>query len=131
MYKLFLTIRYVMKPLSLVTVLALALSVTIFTFAPSIMNGFQDEFHARVRGTLSDIIVKGLRAVSDFESELQMAQMNHAISGVHTVFLPSASGSSFIASRLIREIVRFGGDVSMMVPEPVLKRLRDKYPDVE
>ena len=76
-------------------------------------------------------IVRGLRAVSDFESELQMAQMNHAISGVHTVFLPTASGSSFIASRLIREIVRFGGDVSTMVPEPVLKRLRDKYPDVE
>ena len=79
----------------------------------------------------ADFIVKGLRAVSDFESELQMAQMNHAISGVHTVFLPTASGSSFIASRLIREIVRFGGDVSTMVPESVLKRLRDKYPDVE
>jgi pantetheine-phosphate adenylyltransferase len=73
-----------------------------------------------------DFIVKGLRAVSDFESELQMAQMNHAISGVHTVFLPTASKSSFIASKLIREIVRFGGDVSSMVPEPVLKRLIDK-----
>ena len=79
----------------------------------------------------ADFIVKGLRAVSDFESELQMAQMNLAISGIHTVFLPSSSSSSFIASRLIREIVRFGGDVSSMVPEPVLKRLRDKYPDVE
>ncbi len=79
----------------------------------------------------ADFIVKGLRAVSDFESELQMAQMNHAISGMHTVFLPSASKSSFIASRLIREIARFGGDVSTMVPEPVLKRLRDRYPGVE
>src|SRR5687768_12281456 len=83
------------------------------------------------RDVQADFIVKGLRAVSDFESELQMAQMNHAVSGVHTVFLPTASGSSFIASRLIREIVRFGGDVSTMVPESVLKRLRDKYPDVE
>ena len=79
----------------------------------------------------ADFIVKGLRAVSDFESELQMAQMNHAISGVHTVFLPTASGSSFVASRLIREIVRFGGNVRSMVPEPVMKCLRLKYPELE
>ena len=59
----------------------------------------------------ADFIVKGLRAVSDFESELQMAQMNNAISGVHTLFIPSASSRSFIASKLIREIARFGGDV--------------------
>ena len=79
----------------------------------------------------ADFIVKGLRAVSDFESELQMAQMNHAVSGVHTVFLPTASGSSFIASRLIREIVRFGGGVRTMVPEAVGKRLQVKYPDLK
>lgn len=75
----------------------------------------------------ADFIVKGLRAVSDFESELQMAQMNHAISGVHTIFLPTASRSSFVASRLLREIVRFGGDVSSMVPAPVHRRLQAKY----
>lgn len=74
----------------------------------------------------ADFIVKGLRAVSDFESELQMAQMNQAISGVHTLFIPSASARSFLASRLIREIARFGGDVSSMVPEPVLRVLREK-----
>ena len=49
----------------------------------------------------ADFIVKGLRAVSDFESELQMAQMNHKISGVDTLFIPSASGNSFLASKLI------------------------------
>ena len=75
----------------------------------------------------ADFIVKGLRAVSDFESELQMAQMNHAISGVDTMFIPSASMHSFLASRLIREIARFGGDVASMVPEPVAKRLAEKY----
>lgn len=75
----------------------------------------------------ADFIVKGLRAVSDFESELQMAQMNQAISGVHTLFIPSASARSFLASRLIREIMRFGGDVSTMVPEPVQRVLREKY----
>jgi pantetheine-phosphate adenylyltransferase len=75
----------------------------------------------------ADFIVKGLRAVSDFESELQMAQMNHKISGVDTLFIPSASGNSFLASKLIREITRFGGNVSKMVPEPVAKRLEEKY----
>lgn len=75
----------------------------------------------------ADFIVKGLRAVSDFESELQMAQMNQAISGVHTLFLPSASSRSFLASRLIREIARYGGDVSSMVPEPALRVLREKF----
>lgn len=75
----------------------------------------------------ADFIVKGLRAVSDFESELQMAQMNHKISGVDTLFIPSASGNSFLASRLIREIARFGGDVSHMVPAPVAKNLEESY----
>ena len=74
-----------------------------------------------------DFIVKGLRAVSDFESELQMAQMNHAISGVHTVFLPSASDHSFLASKLIREVARLGGNVTSMVPPPVAKRLNERY----
>jgi len=75
----------------------------------------------------ADFIVKGLRAVSDFESELQMAQMNHKISGVDTLFIPSASGNSFLASKLIREIARFGGDVSATVPAPVAKRLQERW----
>ena len=74
----------------------------------------------------ADFIVKGLRAVSDFESELQQAQMNLAISGVHTVFIPSATTHSFIASKWIREIHRFGGDVTSMVPKPVAKRLAER-----
>lgn len=75
----------------------------------------------------SDFIVKGLRAVSDFESELQMAQMNHKISGVDTLFIPSASEHSFLASKLIREIARFGGNVSDMVPPPVARRLEERF----
>lgn len=75
----------------------------------------------------ADFIVKGLRAVSDFETELQMAQLNQAISGVHTLFIPSASERSFLASRLIREISKFGGDVSSMVPEPALRVLRERH----
>jgi pantetheine-phosphate adenylyltransferase len=72
-------------------------------------------------------IVKGLRAVSDFESELQMAQMNRSLSGVDTLFIPSASKNSFLASRLIREVARFGGNVDTMVPHPVARRLKERY----
>jgi pantetheine-phosphate adenylyltransferase len=74
-----------------------------------------------------DFIVKGLRAVSDFEGEMQMAQMNHAISGIHTVFLPTATEHSFLASKFIRDISHFGGDVSTMVPPPVARRLQERF----
>jgi pantetheine-phosphate adenylyltransferase len=73
-------------------------------------------------------IVKGLRAVSDFESEMQMAQMNRSLAGVETLFLPSSSTYSFIASRLLREVARYGGDVSPFVPPAVAKRLIGKFP---
>jgi len=76
-----------------------------------------------------DFIIKGLRAVSDFESELQQAQINKQLSGVETMFLPSTSSSSFIASKYVREIARLGGDVSSLVPGPVLARLHAKLAD--
>ncbi len=72
-------------------------------------------------------IVKGLRAVSDFESELQQAQMNERLSGIATLFIPTASRHSFLASRLLREVARYGGDISSMVPESVNRRLKDKF----
>lgn len=75
----------------------------------------------------ANFIVKGLRAVSDFESELQMAQMNRSISGVDTLFIPSASKNSFLASKLIREVARFGGNVESMVPGPVADRLSERF----
>lgn len=79
------------------------------------------------RDVEADFIVKGLRAVSDFEAELVMAQMNRAVSGIDTLFLPSDASHSFLASKLIREIARYGGDVTSMVPPPVAKRLVEKY----
>lgn len=75
----------------------------------------------------ADFIVKGLRAVSDFENELQMAQMNNAASGIYTLFIPSASKSSFLASKFIRDFARYGGDISAMVPAPVAARLKEQY----
>ncbi|HUY29826.1 MAG TPA: pantetheine-phosphate adenylyltransferase [Acidimicrobiales bacterium] len=75
----------------------------------------------------ADIIVKGLRAVSDFENELQMAQMNRELSGIDTLFIPTGSSHSFIASRLIREIARYGGDVSAFVPDAVVRRMKGRF----
>jgi pantetheine-phosphate adenylyltransferase len=74
----------------------------------------------------ADFIIKGLRAPSDFESEMAQAQINLNVSGVHTIFLPSASANSFLASKYIRDIARFGGDVTSMVPAAVAKRLDEK-----
>ncbi len=73
-----------------------------------------------------DAIVKGLRAVSDFDSELQMAQMNARLSGVETVFVPTSPEWSFLASSLVKEVARFGGDVSGLVPSSVLSRLDER-----
>ena len=75
-----------------------------------------------------DFIIKGLRGSADFESELQMAQMNKSVSGVETLFLPSASQNAFIASKNIRDITAFGTDCSHLVPESIAERLREKMP---
>ena len=80
------------------------------------------------RNVGAHFIVKGLRAVSDFESELQMAQMNRSISGVDTLFIPTTSSNSFLASKLIRDIARFGGDVTSMVQPCVAAKLKEQYP---
>ncbi|HYV01331.1 MAG TPA: pantetheine-phosphate adenylyltransferase [Actinomycetota bacterium] len=71
-------------------------------------------------------IVKGIRAVSDFDYELQMAQMNHRMTGVETFFLPTNPQWSYLSSSLIKEVVRFGGDVSGLVPEFVRERLEER-----
>ena len=68
-------------------------------------------------------IVKGLRAVSDFDYELQMAQMNSSLSGIETVFVPTSPAYSFLASSLVKEVARFGGDVSGLIPDFVLEQL--------
>jgi pantetheine-phosphate adenylyltransferase len=72
-------------------------------------------------------IVKGLRAVTDFDYELQMAQMNHRLSGVDTVFVPTSPDSSFLSSSLVKEVATWGGDVSSLVPEGVLRRLTARF----
>lgn len=77
----------------------------------------------------ADVIVKGLRVASDFEYELQQARMNHAISGIETVFLPCNASSPFIASSLVRQIAQFGGSdrIGPTVPAAVTRRLKEKH----
>ncbi|MEP6598203.1 MAG: pantetheine-phosphate adenylyltransferase [Actinomycetota bacterium] len=72
------------------------------------------------------VIVKGLRAVSDFDYELQMAQMNRGLADIDTLFMPTNPEYSFLASSLVKEIAKWGGDVSALVPPLVLKRLTER-----
>ena len=75
----------------------------------------------------ADTIVKGLRAVTDFDYELQMAQMNQTLSGIDTFFLATSPQYSFLSSSLVREVARFGGDVSSLVPPQVAARLVQRF----
>jgi len=74
-------------------------------------------------------IVKGLRAVSDFDYELQMAQMNYRLAGIETLFISTNPLYSFLSSSLVKEVAKFGGDVSDLVPEAVLVRLNARLSD--
>ncbi|MCW2670286.1 MAG: pantetheine-phosphate adenylyltransferase [Frankiales bacterium] len=69
------------------------------------------------------VIVKGLRAISDFDYELQMAQMNHGLQGVETMFMTTNPLYSFLSSSLVKEVATYGGDVSNLVPDVVHQRL--------
>lgn len=71
-------------------------------------------------------IVKGLRAVSDFDYELQMAQMNYSLTGVETMFVATNPLYSFLSSSLVKEVAQYGGDVSGLVPDLVLRRLTER-----
>jgi pantetheine-phosphate adenylyltransferase len=71
-------------------------------------------------------VVKGLRAVSDFEYEMQMAQMNYRLAKIETLFMTTNPLYSFLSSSLVKDVARYGGDVSGLVPDQVLGRLRER-----
>ena len=79
---------------------------------------------ARAQGDA--VIVKGLRAISDYEYEIQMAQMNHRLAGVETLFMSTSPRWSFLSSSLVKEVARLGGDVSGLVPDHVRTSLADR-----
>jgi len=82
--------------------------------------------YAKDRG--ATVIVKGLRAVSDFESELQMASLNRKMyEGAETFFIPTDHNYSYLSSSIVKEIARHGGPIGELVPQHVEKALREKY----
>jgi pantetheine-phosphate adenylyltransferase len=72
------------------------------------------------------VILKGIRAVSDFDYELKMAQMNRGLAGIDTLFMPTNPEYSFLASSLVKEIATYGGDMSSMVPDVVHARMLER-----
>jgi pantetheine-phosphate adenylyltransferase len=78
------------------------------------------------RAQQASVVVKGLRAVSDFDYELQMAQMNIGLAGVETLFMPTNPQHSFLSSSLVKDVAKWGGDVTSHVPEVVARRLADR-----
>jgi pantetheine-phosphate adenylyltransferase len=79
-----------------------------------------------VRAAQADVIVKGLRVVSDFESEMSAALMNRSLSDADTLFLMSDQRYSFVSSSLVKEVFFLGGDVAAFVPDPVLRVMAEK-----
>lgn len=92
------------------------------------VRGFDSLLAHFVREAGAGVLLRGLRAVSDFEYEFQMASMNrHLIPEVETLFMTPAEQYGFISSTLVREIARLGGDISGFVPEDVAAALREQY----
>jgi pantetheine-phosphate adenylyltransferase len=73
------------------------------------------------------VVIKGLRAVSDFDYELQMAQMNHGLAGVETLFLSTNPLYSFLSSSIVKQVARYGGDISALVPPVVADSLAARF----
>ncbi len=88
-------------------------------------RGLLADFVSRIE---ADVIVKGLRVVSDFESEMAFAHMNRSLSNVDTMFLMSDSSYSFVSSSLIKEVFLQGGEISKYVPDVVLEFMQQKRP---
>jgi len=81
--------------------------------------------YAKRRGV--GVLIKGLRAITDFEYELQMAQMNHELASVETFFMVATPAHSFLSSSLVKEVARFGEDVTKFVPAEVARRLKERF----
>ena len=91
-------------------------------------NGLLIDFSARMK---ADVIVRGIRAVSDFEYELMMAQTNKQLkANIETMFFATSAEYSFVSSSMIRELAAFGGDITQFVPEEVSKRVYEKFKQV-
>ena len=93
-------------------------------FANVTVDSFQGLLVDYCRDRDIPVVVKGLRAVSDFDYELQMSQMNNRLSGLETLFVATNPEYSFLSSSLVKEVAKWGGDVTGLVPDAVLTRMR-------
>ena len=91
-----------------------------------VVDSFQGLLVDYCRDRDIQVIVKGLRAISDFDYELQMAQMNHGLSGIETLFMTTNPLYSFLSSSLVKEVAKYGGDVSRLVPGTVSVELEKR-----
>jgi pantetheine-phosphate adenylyltransferase len=99
-----------------------------------VTSGYENVRVTRFHGLIVDfcrandisVIVKGLRAVSDFEYEQMMSQMNYRLAGIETLFMTTNPLYAFLRSSLVKEVAGYGGDVTGLVPEPVLARLHER-----
>ncbi len=104
------------------------LSVAVSGWDNVVVDGFDGLLVEYAQRTGASLILRGLRAVSDFEYELQMAMMNRRLApDLETAFLMPNEAFSYVSSRLVREVARLGGDVSGLVPLPVAKALVEKF----
>ncbi len=95
-------------------------NVTVSSF-----DGLTADYAAKVG---AGIVVRGLRAVTDFEYELQIAQTNHAINDqIDTIFLTTNLKYSYLSSTIVKEVASYGGDISRFVPERIIEKVQDKY----
>jgi pantetheine-phosphate adenylyltransferase len=118
----------------IVAVLINNIKTTLFTvderveMLREVTKGYDNVRVERFHGLLVDFcaangitaVIKGLRAVSDFEYEMQMAQMNYQLAKIETLFMTTNPLYSFLSSSLVKDVARYGGDVSGLIPEPVL-----------
>ena len=80
----------------------------------------------------ANMVIRGLRAITDFEYELQMSQTNHKLEpGIETMFLTTSLEYSYLSSTIVKEVAAFGGDISQFVPEVVINRMKEKMPQTE
>ena len=91
-----------------------------------VIDSFSGLLVAHAKEHEADVIVKGLRAITDFDYELSMSQMNRNLSGIVTLFVPTAPEHGYLSSSLVKEVAQFGGDVDDLIPENVARALRER-----
>lgn len=104
----------------------------VFASHPNVeVDSFEGLLVNYLRAKKIRVVIRGLRAVSDFEYEFQMALMNKQLNKeIEVIFMVPDVSFTFLSSTIVKEVVELGGDVSDLVPGPVLKRLKEKYPGV-